>query len=176
VTGLDDNLKFGIALKNIGPKMKYSGNGLDIKTNFEGKEFTFSKRSEAFEMPAELNIGVAYDIYIGPKKDSTAKSGKTDYRITPAGTFFSRAFGKDQVSLGLEAAWKEMLMLRFGYVLEDGMFKEANRTNVLTGPTAGMSIELPLKKGSKSTIAIDYAYRFTQPFSGNHGIGLRLNL
>jgi hypothetical protein len=176
VTGLDDNLKFGIALKNIGPKLKYSGNGMDLKTSFEGKEFTFSKRAEAFEMPAELNIGVAYDIYIGPKRDTTAKSGKTDYRITPAGTFFSRAFGKDQVSLGMEAAWREMIMLRFGYLLEGGLSSEENRTNVMTGPTAGMSVELPLKKGSKSTIALDYSYRFTRPFSGNHAIGLRLSL
>lgn len=178
ITGLDDNLKFGIALKNIGPKMKYSGNGLDLKTSFEGKEFTFSKRAEAFELPAELNIGVAYDIYIGPRKDTTsnAKSKKTDYRITPAGTFFSRAFGKDQVSVGVEAAWREMLMLRVGYLMEGGLRNEDLRSNVLTGPTAGFTIEMPLKKGSKSTVSIDYGYRFTRPFNGNHGIGVRLNL
>lgn len=175
VTGKDDNLKFGIALRNIGGKMTYSGDGLSVKTTYDSKEFTLQLRTEAFEMPAELQIGVAYDFYVGQKVDTTGKSGLTDHRITPAFTFVSKSFGKDQVRTGAEYSWKEMVMLRAGYMYEAGIWSTDERTTVFTGPTFGASVEYPLGK-SQSTIAVDYNYQTTNPFAGNHNIGLRLNL
>ena len=175
ITGKDDNLKFGIALRNVGPKMKYSGDGLAVKTEYDGKEFTLTSRSESFELPTELQIGVSYDFFLGQAIDTTGKSGITDHRITPAGTFVSKSFGKDQIRLGVEYAWKEMFMLRAGYAYEDGIFNDENRTTIFTGPTFGATIEYPLgKKGS--TVALDYNYQTTNPFAGNHNIGIRLNL
>jgi len=45
----------------------------------------------------------------------------------------------------------------------------------LTGPTAGLTVEAPLnKKGA--TIAFDYAFRASNPFSGVHSFGARINL
>jgi hypothetical protein len=175
VTGKDDNLKFGIALRNVGPKMRFTGDGLATKTEYDGKEFTLSQRSEAFEMPAELQIGVTYDFYVGAKTDTTGKSGISAHRITPAGTFVSKSFGKDQVRLGAEYAWKEMVMARIGYMYEEGIWKDDERTTVFTGPTFGATIEYPLGQNG-TTIALDYNYQLTNPFAGNHNIGLRLNL
>tara|TARA_B100000508_G_scaffold141054_1_gene145679 strand:+ start:4146 stop:5174 length:1029 start_codon:yes stop_codon:yes gene_type:complete len=175
VTGKDDNLKFGIALRNVGPKMKFSGDGLTVKTTYNSNEFTFNSRSQSFEMPAELQIGVSYDFYLGQKTDTTGKSGISDHRLTGAGTFVSKSFGKDQIRLGAEYAWREMVMLRLGYMYEDGIWKSDERTTVFTGPTFGASFEYPMGKGG-STIALDYNYQTTNPFAGNHNIGLRLNL
>ncbi|UTW64596.1 PorV/PorQ family protein [bacterium SCSIO 12741] len=175
VTGKDDKLKFGIALRNIGPKMRYNGDGLAEKTQFDGKEFTLSQRSEAFEMPAELNIGVSYDYYIGQSTDTTGKTGKTDHRLTGAGTFVSKSFGKDEIRAGLEYGWKEMVFLRAGLLYEQGIFSSDERTTIYTGPSFGAGFEYPLGK-SKSTIGIDYSYVLTNPFGGNHLVGLRLNL
>jgi len=175
ITGKDDNLKFGIALRNVGPKMKYSGDGLTVKTEYDNKEFTFNSRSQSFEMPAELQIGASYDFYLGQSTDTTGKSGISDHRLTGAGTFVSRSFGKDQIRLGAEYAWREMVMIRAGYMYEDGIFKSAERTTVFTGPTFGATFEYPLGKGS-STVALDYNYQTTNPFAGNHNIGIRLNL
>ena len=46
-------------------------------------------------------------------------------------------------------------------------------TSALTGPTFGFSLELPT--GASGTIlAIDYAYRTTNPFNGVHTIGARI--
>lgn len=174
-TGKDDNLKFGISLRNIGPKLRYSGDGLTVKTQLDEKEFTLSQRSEAFEMPAELLIGGSYDYYVGAKIDTTGKSNKTDHRISGHGTFVSRSFGKDQLRFGVEYGWKEMVMVRFGLMAENGIFNNAERTNVMTGPAMGATFEYPLGAGG-TTLGIDYAYRTTNPFSGNHSIGLRLSL
>jgi len=175
VTGKDDNLKFGIALRNIGPKLKFEGNGLSVKTDFNGNEFTFNQRSEAFEMPAELNMGVAYDIYVGAASDTTGKSGKTEHRITPAGTFVSKSFGKDELRVGAEYAWREMVMARVGLLYQEGIFSTSDRTTMYTGPSAGLSFVYPINENGTS-IAIDYSYVFTNPYGGNHMFGLRLNL
>ena len=175
VTGKDDNLKFGIALRNIGPKLKFEGNGLSVKTEFEDKEFTFNQRSEAFEMPAELNLGASYDVYVGTQNDTTGKSGKTDHRITPAGTFVSKSFGKDELRVGAEYAWREMVMARVGLLYEQGIFSTDERTTIYTGPSAGLTFALPINENG-SSISIDYSYVFTNPYGGNHLFGFRLNL
>ena len=61
VTGKDEQIAFGIALKNVGPKMKFSGDGLDIKALLPGGQETLntvSQRSMAFEMPAQLLLKI----------------------------------------------------------------------------------------------------------------------
>jgi hypothetical protein len=69
-----------------------------------------------------------------------------------------------------------MLHLRGGYMYEAGITSEEERTTVLTGPTAGLSVDLPFGEEKKSAIAIDYSYRTTDPFGGIHSIGVRLSL
>ena len=63
VTGITDNIHFGIALKNIGPTMKYSGDGLTISTLLAGmsSNLTVVQRADEFELPTQLNIAAAYD-------------------------------------------------------------------------------------------------------------------
>ena len=123
-------------------------------------------------MPALLNIGLAYDFYL--VKDSTGRS-KT-HRVTAAGNYTSNSFTKDNFLIGVEYAWKEILMIRGGMYTEQGiMGGDANRTTVFTGPSCGATVEVPLGE-KKSTIALDYSYRFTNPFGGVHTFGARINL
>ena len=68
------------------------------------------------------------------------------------------------------------LMLRGGYTYEEGISVKADRTTDYTGPSAGFTVALPLDKEKGSSIAIDYSYRATDPFSGTHSIGARINL
>lgn len=68
-----------------------------------------------------------------------------------------------------------MLMVRAGYDYERGITSDDERTTAFTGPTAGVSVELPFTKG-KSTFAVDYSYRATNPFNGVHSFGARINL
>jgi hypothetical protein len=167
VTGETENVHFGITLRNWGPTMKFSGDGLSIRTLLPGQEsqFTVEQRAAKYQLPSQLNIGAAYDInFTG------------DYRLTFAGNFSSNAFTKDQITLGMEFSLKSYLMLRGAYTYEDGITENVNRTTVFTGPSAGFSIQVPLNKEKGSNFAVDYSYTDTDPFQGVHRIGIRLSL
>lgn len=169
VTGDNDQMAFGIALKNVGPKMRFQGDGLSLKAFIPGQEssFTLEQRSQPFEIPAQLNIGAAYDFLL-----------KNEMKLTLAGNFTSNSFTQDQFSFGLQYNWKDIFMLRGGYTFEKGMWDDitsANNTNVSSGLSAGVSVALPLNKEKGSFISIDYAFRETISFNNNHTVGLIFN-
>ena len=56
------------------------------------------------------------------------------------------------------------------------MFNMVNGGTVSSGFTAGLTVQIPFKKGSSKKIAFDYAFEYTQIFQGTHSIGLKLNL
>lgn len=176
-TGKYDHIHLGVALKNVGPKMQYKGDGLSSQktvTNAYGNTYdlTTNNKSNAFELPALLNISGAYDIYL--LKDTTGKL-KT-HRVTIAANYTSNSFTKDNYLVGLEYGWKDMVMVRAGMVTEKGIFQgDANRTTAFTGPSCGATVEIPFGE-KKSTVGVDYSYRFTNPFGGVHSFGVRINL
>ncbi len=171
VTGDKEQIKFGIALKNVGAPLKFSGDGLSFRGVIpshgnDNDQFTVEQRSASYELPATLRIGASYDFYIGEL-----------HRITVAGNFNSNSFTKDQVILGLEYSLKYYLQLRAGYTYQDGMFNSdlSERGTVFTGPSAGFTVSVPFNKEKESGIAIDYSYRATNPFQGTHSVGIKLN-
>ncbi|MCF8463493.1 MAG: PorV/PorQ family protein [Flavobacteriales bacterium] len=166
-----DNVQFGISLKNVGPPMKYKGDGLSVRGTVPGGDnsLTLEYRSAKYEMPSSLNIGVTYHW----------RDNKLVNRVTAAGTFTSNSFSKDQFNFGLEYSFKEMFMLRGGYQAIFGKGGKDIATSALVGPTVGATVEVGLgKKGAdkKTKLGIDYSYRLTNPFSGVHAIGVRLAL
>jgi len=169
VTGSQRQLHFGITLKNVGPTMKYSGDGLSFRGIVPPNtvQMTVEHRSAEYELPTQVKIGLAYDFNFG-----------IGQRITVAGNFTSNSFSKDQIHLGVEYDFKNILMVRGGYLYESGVnpFKDdyEDRTTVFTGPTGGVSLRLPLNKETGSVFSIDYSYRDTDPFSGVHTIGARI--
>lgn len=169
VTGASENIHFGITLRNIGPTMRFSGDGLSLRAFIPGQEtqFTLEQRSEAFELPTQLVIGTAYDFNF-----------ENDIRFTLAGNFTSNSFTNDQITGGAEFSLKDYVMLRAGYTYENGMFDNIEsdvRTNVSKGLSAGITVQVPLSKEKGSAIAIDYSYRQTDHFNGNHSIGAKLS-
>ena len=166
VTGTEDNLKFGISLKNVGPRMSFTGDGLSFRGivgDADDYKMTVEQRSSELELPALLNIGLSYDINF------------IQHRITGAGTFTSNSFQKDQYRLGGEYSYNEMFMVRLGYTYEDGIRTPSTRTTALRGPSAGFTVELPMGDNG-STFGLDYSYRHTDPFQGSHTIGASINL
>src|SRR3954463_13174729 len=148
--GKYDQIKFGIALKNWGPKMKFSGDGLSFKTPVPAatngsNTMTVEQRAAQFELPALLNIGVGYDVYF--EKDSAKLKNN---RVTINAAFTSNSFSKDQLKIGLEYGWRNILMIRAGYAYEKGIFSTSDRTNVFTGPCAGFTLEVPMGKNKSS--------------------------
>ena len=170
VTGDDNEFKFGVSLKNIGPALSFSGDGLArTLTDWGDVSKTVEERSQAFEMPTCLNIGLSYDFLFEAY----------DQRLTLAGNFTSNAFMKDNFIVGAEYSLLNMFQVRAGFVYQNDIFSDVNRTSALTGPTAGATLKVPLskQKGDKPvpTVGIDYSYRSAAPFKGSHSIGIVLS-
>ncbi len=174
VTGPHDNVHFGITLKNIGPTMKYSGDGLAYKaflTQGTTQQFTVVQRADEFELPTQLSIAAAYDWIMG-----------NDNRLTIAGNFSSNSFTNDQITLGMEYGWREILLVRAGYTYENGIWAKGgvidnmDCMNVNRGLSAGLSVQVPLsKEENPMRMAFDYSFRDTYTFKGTHSFGIRIN-
>ena len=173
VTGPYDNIHFGVTLKNIGPTMKFSGDGLALRaflTEGSSQQFTMVQRVDDFELPTQLSIAAAYDFLFAETN-----------RITLAGNFCSNSFTNDQFIVGLEYGWKEMFMIRAGYTYENGLWSKEGILyddgcmNINRGLSAGMSIDVPVsKKEDAMRFALDYSYRDTYTFGGTHSVGVRI--
>ena len=169
VTGERDQIKFGIALKNVGPVMRYKGDGLAQQANYLSTGFntTLEERSAQFEMPSLLSIGGSYDFLINENN-----------KINLAAAFTANSFSNDQYRLGLDYAMtadKVAFNLRAGFVYEKNLFNQENRSNALVGPTAGFSVDALVGK-SKSALGVEYAARFAGVFGIIHTIGATINL
>jgi hypothetical protein len=143
--------------------MKFSGQGLATNVSVGEGTLTLEQRSEDFELPSMLNLGISYDFYVS----------ETDY-IRALGNFTSNAFSQDQVGFGLEYSFKDIFQVRGAYKHNLGAADTAFEDDIYTGVAAGFTARVPLSKENKEKrLAIDYAYRATNPFKGTHNIGLR---
>ena len=166
ITGENDNIRFGIALKNVGPPMRFRGDGLTVTAIIPTNEtsLTVEQRSEKYELPSLVHVGFAFDFLLSEKMKLT-----TNLQYT------SNSFTRDQYAVGAELALKELFILRAGYQWEDGVTSDVDRTTVFLGPHAGATVQIPTND-TGSVIGFDYSYRVTNPFSGVHSIGVHITL
>lgn len=163
VTGEDDELKFGISLKNWGPSMKFGGTGLSLQMiNNAGNNFTVETRAAEMELPTCLNIGLSYDFLFE----------QWDQRLTVAGSFTSNAFLRDNYTLGLEYSLLKMFQVRAGYIMQQGLWS-GNAATANNGLCAGASVDIPFSKKEDNNLGlrIDYSYQTASPLNGTHSIG-----
>ena len=168
ITGKNENIKLGVALKNLGTPMRFSGDGLSIRSYidlFDKNKYTSEWRSEKFELPAQLNIGLGYDFLLGERS-----------RFTLAGTFISNSFTYDQYVIGGEFSMRDILLLRVGYTYEDKMWDDVARLTLHQGLSAGFSVQVPLNKEEGTHIGIDYSFQATRAFDGIHRLGVIFTL
>lgn len=169
VTGENDHIKFGIALKNVGPVMRYKGDGLSQQVTYisVGNNASLEERSATFEMPSLLAIGGSYDFIFNENNKLNVALG-----------FTANSFSYDQYRLGLDYGMtgeKVAFNIRGGFVYEKQLFSVANRSNALVGPTAGFSLDALVGK-NKSALGIEYATRFAGTFGIIHTIGATISL
>ncbi len=169
VTGEQDQIKFGIALKNVGPTMSYAGDGLANQVVYTetGVIATLAQRSGEFEMPSLLSIGGSYDFIF----DETNK-------LNLGLGFTANSFSSDQFRIGLDYGMtteKMAFNLRGGFVYEKNLFNVENRSVALIGPSAGFSVDA-LVGESKNALGIEYAARFAGTFGVIHTIGATISL
>lgn len=167
ITGKQEQIKFGVSLKNVGPNMVFSGDGMSFRGYVPGamNAMTIDQRSARFELPSLIRIGAAYDIHFDEKNI-----------LTPAYNFTANSFTSDQHAFGLEYSFSKYLVLRAGYVIEGKTNGTTDyNTSALTGLVGGLSVQVPINKEG-GNISVDYSYQDSNPFSGSHSVGVRINL
>lgn len=160
VTG--SGLRFGVALKNLGPSMKFSGQ--DLEQFFQPPGTPSGTQSEPrtieladFELPTALSLGLSYDF----------KLDKTN-NLMLHGTFQNNSFATDDYNLGVEYNYNKLIYLRGGY-----QFTNDNQDDRLfTGPSFGAGFNYAAS--SNFNIGFDYAYRVTDKFSANQFFTINL--
>lgn len=167
----EDDTHFGVSIKNIGPDVKYSGDGISSKVlnPKNNQEVTMNQRVAKYNIPALINIGGAYDIKLDKTKETYF------HKMTVNANFTYNAFSQNQLTGGLEYSYKNMFMARAGYAYEKGITDYSTRRTAYTGFMGGVTFELPFQK-SGNRFALDYSYRDTRPFSGTHSIGIKMSI
>lgn len=177
-TGERDRVKFGIALRNVGPTGQFRGQGLDGRVYFlSSNKYTTAVTlpTATYEIPTALTLGGSYDFFLGEESS-----------VSLMGTFISNSFYYNQFGAGAVLNYKNMFMARAGYLYEKGLFSELGleRWSVVAGPAAGLTFQLPFDTGRTndegdavySSLAIDLGYKVTNPYGGIFNFGLRLDL
>jgi hypothetical protein len=169
VTGEQDQIKFGITLRNVGPVMKYKGDGLANQIDYisTGVTATLEQRSATYELPSLLAIGGSYDFILNEQNKLNVSVG-----------FTANSFQTDQYRLGLDYGMTADMVafnIRAGFVYEKNLFDAENRSNALIGPSAGFSVDA-LVGETKSALGIEYAVRFAGVFGVIHTIGATISL
>jgi len=169
VTGEQDQIKFGIALKNVGPVMRFRGDGLSTEANYlnDGNITTLEQRSAQFELPSLLSIGGSYDFIFNENN-----------KLITSAAFTANSFQYDQYRLGLDyglTTEKAAFNIRAGYVIERKMYSQENQSNAMRGLTAGFSADALVGK-NKSALGVQYAMRLAGKFGVIHTFGVTISL
>jgi len=102
-------LRFGFAMKNVGPNMQFSGSGLEQRLVLPGDDpsaqpHVVQLQSTDFELPTYMQLGLAYDVKVAENQS-----------VTVTGAFQSNNFSNDEYRLGGEYILGRHLALRAGY-------------------------------------------------------------
>ena len=157
--------------------MKFSGEGFAFDSQAPGSvgyDVSRQTPTQTFEMPTYLNIGTAYDFYLGGNsmKEVDDKSLKTDHRLTAMLAFTSNSFNNDYIHVGAEYGFREMFLARVGYRYEKDIMDSENSTTFYRGFSVGASF---VKQLGGTGLGFDYAYRPThRPDNGVHNIAIRV--
>lgn len=172
----EDNLHIGIALRNAGTNMRFSGGGFASESpsvNDPNYNVVRMTPQEKFQLPTYMSLGVAYDFYFDEKHREG--DNKPYHRLTALGSFTSNSFNNDYLGAGLEYSFKEHFMIRSAYRYEKDIMDKLKSTTFYNGLSVGATIATQLGK-TGPVLALDYSYRPTQrPANGVHVIGLRFN-
>ena len=148
-----NGLSFGVVLKNIGPQMKYSGSGFLVQadaTNLNRSPQPYLIDAAPFEMPSSFELGLGYK----PVLDDMNS-------LQLSGAFQNNNFSGDEYKFGAEYGYNNTFFARVGYQMAPQIESES----YLYGLTAGAGINYQVEG---IALKIDYAFRDTQYFDGNH--------
>lgn len=158
IPGLVRGLKIGVAVKNIGPNMRFSGADLEHLSPVPGTPVGSEQKLmrtylSSFELPSYFHIGTSLDLV----NNETMKA-------TVTASFKNNNFIEDEYNGGVEFAYKDMLFLRGGYIT-------SQQSDYLYGATFGAGLKLNM---GTQNLFFDYSWGQTNEFfSHNQWLSVR---
>jgi len=147
-----NGLALGVAVKNIGTNMSYSGSAFTTRATDDGATASdFRDRPTAtHELPSTIQIGLGYAYEVNEENS-----------LSLNGNFENANFGDDQFLLGVEYSYDNLFMLRGGYRMVDNVDPD----NQLYTWTMGVGLNYDF---GGTNLMFDYGFRDSQYFDGNN--------
>ena len=147
----ETGLRLGVALKNIGNELQYSGTGLGRRVRLPEQQGdasvnTVQLESEGVQYPTLLNFGVAYE-----------RSVTSNASVTLLGNFRSNSFEDDEFSGAVELGYGNLLYVRGGYE-----YTRENNVTFYKGYSFGGGLRLDF---AGTELALDYSMIPTDYFN-----------
>lgn len=155
-------INMGVALKNVGPQVKFDGPGLLRLARAEDSRRPtqfYQTKAASWELPTSIEIGLAYD-----------RSLNEDLSYNFNGSYTNNTLALDSYKVGGEVTYKFNNLVVAGRGGIDLMDKGTDDEQIF-GPTAGFGF---VYKSTGIDIGIDYAYRAVDFFDNNNVFSLRL--
>jgi hypothetical protein len=152
-------LNIGIAIKNVGPAMSFSGSGLlraADPTDVNRPSAPLQIQAASDELPSTIELGVGYSYQI-----------EEEHVLSAATLFQNNNLSDDEYKVGLEYGFDRTFFLRGGW----NFSQETYEDSYIYGPTVGAGIHYAFS-GLEATI--DYAFRDVDFFDGNHVFSIKL--
>ncbi len=150
-------ISFGIAIKNIGSNLQYSGSGLTDQYLGSGGRADFLSRDAASnELPGSFELGFGYKYSLNEQNSLSLSS-----------MFQNNNLSGDAVKLGVEYGFQDFVMLRGGY----NLLTDIDSEDQLYDFTLGAGIKYKLKG---TVLKVDYAFRNDQYFDANNIFSLTI--
>jgi hypothetical protein len=144
-------LKFGVAVRNFGPQMRFTGEDFSVSVDPPDAEpgtqlKTTRTQSAEFELPAFIQFGASWDFV-----------NQDQNRATAIGSFQANNFSQDEFRYGMEYSYDNMFFLRGGYVA-------SSQDSYMFGLTLGGGLKYAW---GQNTISFDYSWVQTEYFDDN---------
>ncbi|HYR51976.1 MAG TPA: PorV/PorQ family protein [Candidatus Dormibacteraeota bacterium] len=159
-------LRFGFAMKNIGPNMQYSGPDFEQRITLPGDDpsaqpHVVQLEPTDFELPSYLQLGVSYDLGVAANQHATLY-----------GTFQGNNFSTDEYRLGAEYMLGEHIALRGGYVGQVALKQSSRQQDYLYSFSYGAGLNFKL---GDRPLSFDWAGTHVgQFFDDNQQVSLKL--
>jgi len=152
-----ESLMIGVAVKNIGTNMEYSGQDLTTRTQIPGTvpgatSGSYEVVTESFQIPSYFQASITYAVDFNEQNNLLLASSYTANNAL-----------EDIANFGLEYGFMQTFFVRGGY----NMLME-NTADYIYGFTFGAGIDY--KIGGDVGFMFDYAYRDVKDFPGSNHI------
>lgn len=160
-------LRFGFAMKNIGPNMEFSGGNFEQRLVLPGDDPTaqphvVTLQATSFELPSYLLMGAAYDLSFSEKTAASVFA-----------TFQGNNFSTDEYRLGAECRIGRALALRGGFQGQLVLKEEDRQPDYLYNISYGAGFNFNL---GEVPVSFDWAgTQVGEFFSDNQQFSLRVS-